>query len=172
MEKFKNKYRISSSRAQWWDYKRSAAYFITVCTRYRDHFFGQIINDEMHLSEIGKIVESEWLNTPQTRPDMNLILGPFVIMPDHFHAIIEIGDNAFNRKHCRDAMHRVSTITSANNACFAPQSKNLSSIMRGFKSTVTVQSRILNPSFAWQPRYHDRIIRDQKSYDDLAIYSR
>ncbi len=48
---------------------------------------------------------------------------------------------------------------------FGPQSKNLASIIRGYKSGVTMQARQINPDFGWQPRYHDRIVRDA---DELA----
>jgi len=39
-DKFKNKYRIKSARLQSWDYANNAAYFITICTKYREHYFG------------------------------------------------------------------------------------------------------------------------------------
>ena len=32
------------------------------------------------------------------RPDMNLIKGEFVVMPNHFHALIGIGHNEYNTK--------------------------------------------------------------------------
>ncbi|MGM0656806.1 MAG: transposase, partial [Thermodesulfobacteriota bacterium] len=173
MEKFKNKYRISSARLQNWDYGWNAAYFITICTHNRECYFGEIDNvknrrDAMHcvstimrLSEIGKIVESEWIKTPQIRPGMNLQLGAFVVMPNHFHAIIMIGGNQYNRE--RGVERRGGGCTgdtpSPKNP-FCPQSKNLPSILRGFKSSVTKQARPINPDFAWQPRFHDHIIRD------------
>ena len=54
-EKFQNKYRIASARAQWWDYGNNAAYFITICTHDRQHFFGKIMNGEMQLSPLVKL---------------------------------------------------------------------------------------------------------------------
>jgi len=47
MDKFKNKYRISSARLQSWDYGANGAYFITICTKNREHFFGKIVNNEL-----------------------------------------------------------------------------------------------------------------------------
>ena len=55
--KFQNKYRIPSARLQMWDYSNNGAYFITICTQNRHHFFGQIQNQKMQLSEIGKLAE-------------------------------------------------------------------------------------------------------------------
>src|SRR5579863_755832 len=62
---------------------------------------------EIELSAIGQIARVEWLKTIEMRPDMNLELGEYVIMPNHVHGIILIGENRFNDR--RDAMHRVST---------------------------------------------------------------
>jgi REP element-mobilizing transposase RayT len=90
-DKFKNKYRIPSARWKDWDYGASAAYFVTVCTANRERFFGEINNGEMILSEIGKTVQTEWLKTPELRPDMNITLDAYVVISDHFHGIIVIG---------------------------------------------------------------------------------
>jgi len=176
-DKYRNKYRIASARAPWWDYGRPGAYFVTICTRKTQHYFGHIHDGEVHLSEIGKIAQTEWLKTPEIRPDMNLELGAFVVMPNHFHAIIIIGENQYNTEPTdagRDAMHRVSTMaTTIETTCknsFAPQSKNLASIIRGFKSAVTKAARQIHSDFSWQPRFHDRIIRDEKSFQTISEY--
>ena len=84
-DKFQNKYRISSARLQNWDYGWYAPYFVTICTQNREHYFGEIVDGIMQLSEIGKIVESEWVKSPDIRPDMNLELGEFVVRPNSFN---------------------------------------------------------------------------------------
>ncbi|HRC31964.1 MAG TPA: transposase, partial [Bacteroidia bacterium] len=43
-DKFKNKYRIPSARLQTWDYASEGFYFITICTKNRKHFFGEIVD--------------------------------------------------------------------------------------------------------------------------------
>lgn len=115
----------------------------------------------MQLSNIGKIVESEWLKTPSLRPDMDLILDEFTVMPNHFHAIIIIGENKYND----------SNVASRGNK-FSPQSKNLASIIRGFKSSVTTDARTIKSSFSWQPRFHDHIIRSSEEYERISKYIR
>lgn len=60
MRKFNNKYRIPSARLKDWDYRNHAAYFITICTKSSQHFFGDIQNGEMQLSAIGQIAEKNW----------------------------------------------------------------------------------------------------------------
>jgi len=114
------------------------------------------------------------------RPDMNLWMGEYVVMPNHFHAIIGIGDNEYNMRDTprRDAMHCVSTTVDTANTTenqkpknqFGTQSKNLASIIRGFKIGVTKNARQINPGFAWQSRYHDHIIRNEKSYQTISEY--
>lgn len=171
MEKFKNKYRIASNRKPNWDYSKKGIYFITICTKNRKHFFGEIENAEMIFSKIGKIAHDEWLKTLEIRKDMNLQFGEFVVMPNHFHGIIIIGDNEFN---CNStgAMHRVSKeeeMQSINS--FSPQSKNIASIIRGFKSAVTIQARKMGDlDFNWQSRFHDHIVRNFESFDRIQKY--
>ena len=157
MEKYQNQYRIPSARASWWNYAAEAAYFITICTHERECFFGNVIENEMILSEIGTIAFQEWMNTFDMRPDMNIQQGEFVVMPNHFHAIVIIGENEYNQQ-----------ITQNNT--FSPQSKNLASIVRGFKSAVTHHARLVDPAFAWQTRFYDRIIRNHTEYRRIAEY--
>lgn len=178
-DKFRNKYRISSARLQNWDYGRNAAYFVTICTQGREHYFGRIVDGDMQLSAIGIIVQTEWLKTFDLRPDMNLTMGEYIIMPNHFHAIIIIGKNQYNtgdgnggdgdvvETQCIASLPQ-SPPPPANQ--FGPQRKNLASIIRGFKIGVTIRARKTNPNFAWQSRYHEHIIRNNKSFKRICNY--
>lgn len=171
MDKYKNKYRIPSARLQTWDYGAHASYFVTINTKNGVHYFGEIHDGFMQLSEIGKTLKTEWLQTFEIRLDMNLLMGEYVVMPNHFHGIVIIGENEFNLDGDGpgDAMHCVSTTTASQNK-FGPQSKNLASIIRGFKSAVTINARKIDAQFAWQPRYHDHIIRNNKSFKTISTY--
>jgi REP element-mobilizing transposase RayT len=180
-KKYQNKYRIETTRLKNWNYGWNAFYYITIVTKNRKYLFGEIIDGTMKLSEIGKIVQNEWLKTFDIRQDMNLKMGIFVIMPNHFHAIIGIGKNKYNTCYgdasvtiTGDAKHCVSTdkndmknINQPKNQ-FGSQSKNLASIIRGFKSAVTTKSLKILPNFAWQSRFHDHIIRNENEY--IRIY--
>ena len=79
-----------SIRLKGYDYSQAGAYFITICVMGRQHLFGQVVNKEMILNQLGQIAYNEWLNTPQLRP--NVSLDVFVIMPNHIHGIILIND--------------------------------------------------------------------------------
>ena len=145
-------------------YKRSATFI------WRNYYNRQFTPAILQTTEIGKIAEQEWLKTPSVRPDMNIELDEFIIMPNHFHAIIRIGENHYNRvgNDGRDAMHRVST--ASNQHRFGSQTKNLSSIVRGYKSAVTIYARKNNIEFDWQSRFHDHIIKNEESYLRIKNY--
>ena len=69
-------------------------------------------------------------------------------------------------------MHCVSTNIDTNpiKNRFAPQSKNLASIIRGFKIAVTKSAHKINSDFGWQSRFHDHIIRDDNSFQTISEY--
>lgn len=193
-KKYKNKYRIKSARHPYWDYSGKGIYFITICTKDRRHFFGKIRDGKMILNNIGKLADAEWKKTFELRSDMNLFMGEYIIMPDHFHALISIGNNIHNSAAMpsknknidsnTDAMPRVSDIidfdphiigakhraSGGGKNKYGPQSKNLASIVRGFKSSVTINARKTIPNFGWQPRYHDHIVRDDRAYINITNY--
>ncbi|MNK09771.1 hypothetical protein D3C87_277460 [compost metagenome] len=73
------KYKNESLRAKWWDYSNAGTYFITICTKDRNPFFGEVLNREVVLSEIGKIVFEEWLKTADLRSKMKVELHNFVV---------------------------------------------------------------------------------------------
>jgi REP element-mobilizing transposase RayT len=91
MEKFKNKYRTTSARAKWWNYSANGGYFVTICTKNRRDYFGNIIRDKLYLSKIGQIANDCWMQIPNHFPFVKL--GQFVIMPNHVHGIIVIDND-------------------------------------------------------------------------------
>ena len=59
-DKFQQKYRIPSARFNKWDYGWSATYFVTICTKNKEHYFGKVVDGKMVLSEIGVIADLLW----------------------------------------------------------------------------------------------------------------
>lgn len=88
MDKYKNKYRIGSHRKPNWDYSADALYFLTIVTQNRECILGDVIDSEMVLSEMGEIVNTEFLKSFEIRDE--LFLHEYVIMPNHLHMIVEI----------------------------------------------------------------------------------
>ncbi len=168
-EKFRNKYRITSTRLQNWDYGWNASYFITICTKSRKHFFGEIKNKEMVLSEIGEFAVKFWSKIPHHFP--NIKLDAFVAMPDHIHGIIIIDNpnNWFAKTKVATQPNEV--IQTKGKERFQNQGQNtISSIIGSYKSVVTKNSRKIQTDFGWQPRFYDHIIRDEKSFKRIQNY--
>src|SRR6218665_3994890 len=153
---FNNKFRIPSARLQSWNYANQGIYFITICTKDRESFFGKIYNSSLIPTEIGQIAWTEWFKVTDIRPDMNIELGEFVVMPNHIHGIVIIGRNEFNKPD-------YSNIDNSQNQ-FLAQSKNLASIIRGYKSSVSSYAKKNNIVFEWQARFHEHIIRSDNDY--------
>lgn len=177
MTKFQNKYRIPSARAQWWDYGWNGAYFITICTKNRKHFFGEITKGQMELSRLGVIVDVLWHEIPNHAKYVEL--GDFVVMPNHIHGILILdkpddvdGSNV-------ETGHALSLHTS-NQTSQSPTpgqiryqniGKNtVSSIMGSYKSAVTKHANRLELENGWQSRFHDHIIRNDSEYQRISDY--
>ena len=74
-----------SPRAKWHAYD-GAEYFVTICTHARRYYFGNIVDGEMQLSEIGKCLKKQIENIKTYYPYAEVPL--FVIMPNHLHMIV------------------------------------------------------------------------------------
>jgi putative transposase len=70
------------------DYAQNGAYFITIVTEGRMCLFGEVVNGEMVLNEVGLIVQKAWDEIPNHFP--NVTCDTYVIMPNHIHGIIVI----------------------------------------------------------------------------------
>jgi len=94
MEKYKNKYRIEPNRWKLWDYSSPANYFITICISERKCILGDVINGKLILSDYGNIVKNEIIKIPEYHK--RIILDEWIIMPNHIHFIITLGDFNFD----------------------------------------------------------------------------
>jgi len=71
---------------QKWDYGWRGKYFITICTRDRKNFLGDIYNYDIYLSKIGRIAQQFILSIHDHFPFA--IIDTYVIMPNHIHCIL------------------------------------------------------------------------------------
>ncbi|HBI17622.1 MAG TPA: hypothetical protein DDY52_05800 [Candidatus Moranbacteria bacterium] len=164
LNKFKDKYKIESSRLKGYDYSQNGVYFITICLKDRKHSFGKIVNEKMILGEIGKITQKFWQEIPNHFPFVTL--DEYQIMPDHLHGIIEISCNQINTvetQHC---------CVSKSNTFYQIKSGSLPVIIRSFKSIVTktVNINFSNLKFNWQSGFYDRIIRNEIELNKIREY--
>ena len=109
IDKYKGKYRVPSARLKNWDYGSNAPYFVTICTENKICYFGNIKDGEMHLSDLGQLANTYWLEIKNKFPFV--ILDHFVVMPNHIHGIINI-DKKLIIDDRRDAIYRVSDCVS------------------------------------------------------------
>ena len=166
---FKNKYRIKSTRLKHYDYSSNGAYFVTICTKNRECCLGDVIDGEMKLSVVGKIVSEEWIKTEQIRKYVQL--DEWVIMPNHFHGIVIINnDNVM----CNvETPRRGVSTTSNQNPCHKLEwkSHSLGSIICQFKSITTKRIRSIGDfNFTWQHRYYEHIIRNENKLNVIREY--
>lgn len=166
-EKYKNKYRIESSRLQGYDYSQNGLYFVTICTQDKWEFFGEIKNAEMVLNEMGKIVQTELLQTPIIRK--NIFLDEWVIMPNHLHVIFEIC-NVFSPDNNTSKSDNM-TIMGCGGHKKQWKSGCLGAVINQIKGRCTkIIQKSINQNFAWQPRFYDVIIRNEQSLYKIREY--
>ena len=134
---------------------------------------GDFLNETQDfITEIGQMAEKYWCEIPQHFPFVKL--GAFVVMPNHVHGIIIIdkpddGHNVETQNFASLPQNPKSPQSQPKNK-FGPQSKNLASIVRGFKIGVTKNARQIHADFEWQPRFHDHIIRNNESFLKIETY--
>jgi REP element-mobilizing transposase RayT len=168
MTKYLNKYRSESARAQWWDYGWNGAYFITICTADREHFFGEIKNGKMILSPTGVIADLLWHEI--TNHSKFVELGDFVVMPNHIHGILILDKpNEFVVNENKQTIDENEKTIGQNR--FQNIGKNtVSSIIGSYKSAVTKHANRLGLKNGWQTRFHDHIIRNDAEYQRISNY--
>ena len=166
-EKFNNKYRTTSTRLQHWDYRWDGYYFITICTKNKEEYFGTIEDDKMILSPLGVIADILWYEIKNHAK--NIELDAFVVMPNHIHGILILSGNETETVETRHALSLASD--SIGKQRFQNQGKNsISSIVGGYKSAVTKHAHRLGFEFVWQSRFYENIIRDEKRYIKIVDY--
>ena len=177
------KHHRRSIRLKGFDYTREGAYFVTICTQNQACLFGEIVNGQMQLNDVGEVADTCWRAIPEHFP--KVVLDAFVIMPNHVHGIIWIG--LANRANVGAKNVGISDNVGAKNlsplppppprssqrdaSAFRSPSKTVGSIVRGFKIGVTKWVRT-NKNFytVWQRNYYEHIIRNDTALNRLRQY--
>ena len=115
----------------------------------------------MVMNEFGRIVQEEWLKSAKIRAEVEL--GAFVVMPNHFHGIVNI------------AAQPVGAYGNTPNQKMGMRSpaKTIGAMVRGFKSAVTkdINETRKTPSLpVWQRNYYEHVIRNEADYNRIAEY--
>lgn len=155
-------------RLQTYDYSNEGLYFVTICTHNRQPLFGQIVNDEMELNDAGRMVEKQYHLLEQKYS--NVTCREYIVMPNHFHCIIQITDNEFVGAGSACPKTSTNTTNIMHSGGQTPPLRNitLGQIVGYFKYQTTK-----NVNFnkrLWQRNYYEHIIRTQHSYEEIVTY--
>ena len=155
-----------------WDYGNNGMYFITICTQNREYLFGDVIAGKMKLNKMGNLAHKYWNEIPQHFPFVKL--DEFVVMPNHMHGILIIdktdGDGDATNATSPPNATPPNTVKNQKMANISPKPGSVSTTIRSYKSVVTKNARLSNPDFGWQSRFHDHIIRNEKSFHNISNY--
>jgi REP element-mobilizing transposase RayT len=106
------------------------------------------------------MIEKQWIAL--TDRFTNIALHEFVVMPNHFHAILQI----------------IGTDPGAHNTGTVASNETVGEMVDAFKSITTVEyiREIKNSGWKpligklWQRNYYEHIIRNEQSYQTIASY--
>ena len=133
-----------------YDYSQNGAYFITICTQDRKKILSSIIGGDAHdapivtLTKVGEIARKYILSGNRIP---GVTVDKFVIMPDHIHMIVFIGEKGTS-------------------GVPAPVNAVVPHFVSAFKRLC--HREIGEPIF--QRSYYDHVIRNQMDYDEILPY--
>lgn len=174
---FRNTYRIPSARLKDWDYSAPGYYYVTICTKNKKVLFGKVVEIEeepgatTHLSPIGMIIDACWKEIPEHH--RNVTLDDFVILPNHLHGIvvIEEHDSELVETPYMASLHANKNDQGHHRPEWKPGS--LGAVIQQFKRACTHRIHQAGfADFAWQPRFYDHIIRNEKDLARVQQYIR
>ena len=142
----------------------------------------------MVLSNIGQYADEQFRNVQNHYPYAEIPL--WVVMPNHIHAIVIIDHNKIPYERRTGETERMIGIETGRlvdaetrcakaveTCCSASLQRNianmqgwLSVVVGGLKRAVTYYANQHQIPFAWQPRFHDHIIRDINQMNKIADY--
>ena len=128
------------NRLTGYDYSQPGCYFVTICSRDREHLFGCVVGADVligphvQLSEVGAIVEQTISQIPS--------VDKYIVMPNHVHILL-----------------RLPVANNGPMGTSAP-TQSVPWIVRYLKRTVTIACG----KTVWQRGYHDHIIRSEADY--------
>jgi REP element-mobilizing transposase RayT len=140
-----------SIRLKHYDYSQAGFYFITLRCHQGHCLFGEISQGFIDLNPAGIMLEDQWRNLEKRFS--NIKLHDFVVMPNHFHGIIELKQTEAVKPIVGDVVGAF---------------KSLSTVeyIRGVK---TKNWSPFNKKF-WQRNYYEHIIRNENAYLQIVEY--
>ena len=151
---------------------------MTICTKDREHRFGEIVDGETRGNDLAAVVQSCWNDLPNHYP--NVELDQFVTMPNHVHGIIVILDEPIivgdppvgDGSKPLDQPTVGATSRRPQTGAGRPR-PYLGNVVAYFKYQSAKQiNEITNTpgTPVWQRGYYDHIIRDDRSLARIREY--
>jgi putative transposase len=173
------KHHRRSIRLPNYDYSEPGAHYVTIVAWHRGCLFGEVVNGEMKLNNVGEIVQLEWLELPKRLRFIEL--GVFVVMPNHFHAILifheSVGATRQGLIDARLGKASLSYLTAdgidGSPLPHGPNPASLGAIMAQFKSRVTKRLwkiPSLKGTPIWQRNYYEHVIRNEQDLQNKTDY--
>ena len=158
--------RLNSLRHPDADYSAIGAYFITICTRHKEHLFGEIYHEHMQCNEFGLVVWYTWKSLSVRFPQISI--SSAIVMPNHFHGIIEI-NGLVGEVH--EPLLPIQPPQQSH-----PQPRRVMTIplvVGYYKMQTAKQINLLRKTqgkSVWQRNYYDKIIESDDEYDAISEY--
>ena len=154
-------------RLQSWDYRNQGIYFITILTKDRFHYFGEIQDGMSILSRQGKIAAECWFGL--SGHFNGLTFHEFVVMPNHIHALLEMDGNCHSKISAVDVRSgHDPTLQSAGDE--QVKRASLSTIIGCYKSAVSKLIRREGLHFEWHRSFYDVIVRTEDAFLKISNY--
>ena len=137
------------NRLEHYDYSAAGCYFITICTKYKEKLFGQIVGGDeinppwMKYSTIGKRVKEQIQTINRSQ---HVSVENYVVMPNHIHMIL--------------------TVDGADHSNNSPANAIIPRTISGFKRLCAKEIG----TDVFQRSFHDHIIRDQWHFEKIWNY--
>jgi len=144
------------TRLKGYDYSQSGYYFVTICTKDREEWFGKIEDAEMRLSNLGEIARDFWTEIPLHFQGIKI--DALSVMPNHVHGILIVQEDRVGNAYMRSLQNRTKML--------------LSKIIQQYKASVTRKINSLESGlyFGWQKSFYDHVIRNDRSLYNLREY--
>lgn len=153
------------TRADWDDYNEGI-YFVTACCKDKIHFFGEIENGKMNLSDVGKTLVQRIADTESIHSKCEVLNS--VVMPNHFHMVVALQPlEALERHGAMGCLRNPSHRAPCNNM---HHNSRLSVVINHIKGHITKYAKGKGIDFGWQERYYDIIIRKSEAFDNIMEY--
>ncbi len=142
-----------SPRLQVFDYNTTGAYFITICTKNKEHILSEIVGTgvldcpQIQLTKYGEIAD-KYINQLNDFYK-NLSVENYVIMPNHIHILLFLRSNG---------QSRTPVPTKANTP---------------FSQFISTFKRFCNKKYGqniWQARSYDHVIRNCEDFEKHQKY--